>query len=295
MMRDMKKYICKLFFIITIMSITGCEKREISEDIQDPVPLLIENRDSTKNDDIEKKICENLTSICSKEQYNQLSVYIKDLNEDIEFKQLSKKMQAASLIKLYIAGAAFENYDTVKAYMGTEQNISDCLKKMITVSDNTAANQLVTAIGNGDSLNGMNLINEFCREHLYNDTHIGRLLLESNDNDDNYTSVVDCGKFLSDLYNGSIRGADEIINLMKQQERVQKIPKGVPDNICVANKTGELIDVENDVAIVYLDKSPYILCIMAEDLSNASVVRDDESQLSREVFEFFGEKLNYEQ
>ena len=290
----MKKHICKLLLIIALMNIAGCENN-MSKNIPEPEPLIIENNDSTKKDTIENSFCEKLSGICLKEQYNQLSVYIKDLNENIEFEHLSKKMQAASLIKLYVAGAVFENYDVVTSYIGTEQKVSECLKKMITISDNDSANHLITAIGNGDSINGMNIINKFCSAHLYNDTHIGRLLLESKENDDNYTSVADCGKILNDLYNGEILGADEIIGLMKQQERVQKIPRGVPDDICVANKTGELLDVENDVAIVYLDDSPYIICIMAEELSNVSVVRDEESQLSQEVYDFFREKVNYEQ
>ena len=69
------------------------------------------------------------------------------------------------------------------------------LTPMITVSDNDAANSLVSCLGGGDSTAGMQKVNSFCQSHGYTNTSMGRLLLASNEFGDNYTSAYDCGKF----------------------------------------------------------------------------------------------------
>ena len=65
-------------------------------------------------------------------------------------------MQAASLIKLYIMGAVYENYDQITGQYGRD-SVDSNLYSMITVSDNDAANTLTTYLGGGDSAAGMQL------------------------------------------------------------------------------------------------------------------------------------------
>ncbi len=96
-------------------------------------------------------------------------------------------------------GAVYENYDSLTQQYGA-QTIDGYLLPMITVSDNDAANSLVSCLGGGDSSAGMEKVNSFCTEHGYNSTSMGRLLLASNEFGDNYTSAYDCGKFLKKIY-----------------------------------------------------------------------------------------------
>ena len=158
------------------------------------------------------------------------------------------------------------------------------MRNMISASDNEALNELTMALGRDNETKGKEMVNEFCKKHDYEDTHMGRLLLKKNQKDDNYTSVKDCGKFLYDIYTGEIEGAEEILGYMKQQERVSKIPQGIPPHVTVANKTGELSDVENDVAIVFLDTNPYIICIMADKLDDTYKTREIEAELSEKIY-----------
>lgn len=111
---------------------------------------------------------------------------------------MTQQMQAASLIKLYIMGAVYEDYDSLSATYGKDK-LDDNLNSMITVSDNDAANTLVNYLGGGDDAAGMARVNKFCQDHGYTSTSMGRLLLADNSNGDNYTSVKDCGKFLKTL------------------------------------------------------------------------------------------------
>lgn len=88
------------------------------------------------------------------------SVYVCDLVNNTEGAVQDARMQAASLIKLYIMGAVYENYDNIIAQYG-QSSVDSNLNSMITVSDNDAANTLVSYLGSGDSSAGMSVVNDF--------------------------------------------------------------------------------------------------------------------------------------
>lgn len=212
------------------------------------------------------------------------AVYVQDLESGIEKCSGQSKMQAASLIKLYIMGAVYENYEKLTTAVG-KGKIDALLHSMITVSDNEAANTLTKLLGNQDAKAGREVVNTYCSSQEYKDSSMGRMLLESNENGDNYTSVKDCGLFLERVYKNSIPHADEMLNLLKQQERTGKIPAGVPSGVETANKTGELSNVENDAAIVFAGEHPYILCVMSENINDAAGAREVIINLSSGIYE----------
>lgn len=234
------------------------------------------------------------------EQLNQLnatngkwSIYTCNLTTNAECSAYNQKMQAASLIKLYIMGCVYENYEALSASNDAD-TIDTLLRSMITVSDNDAANRLIEMLGNGDSTSGMDKVNDFCQKHGFRDTHMGRLLLDSNSNDDNYTSVEDCGKFLKAIYKGdsSFKNTESMYALLKDQEIKTKIPVGIPtvNGAKVANKTGELGDVENDAGIIYdTPRNDFIICVMSEDLANTEGARSSIAELSRQLYGYFNE------
>lgn len=51
----------------------------------------------------------------------------------------------------------------------------------------------VLALENKDKFVGIDKVNAYCEKHEYNSTHMGRLLLQLNIEDDNYMFVEDCG------------------------------------------------------------------------------------------------------
>lgn len=243
---------------------------------------------NSNNDDITDEILEY---IASKGQNNgTISVYAKRLGSENGTASVvnEKKMQAASLIKLFIAGCVYENIDDVlnqESYSGETRQL---LVNMITVSDNDAANELVRKLGHGDNESGKQAVNYFCSEHGYSSSSMGRMLLESNSNSDNYTSVSDCGAFLSDVYNGTLSGSAKIIELLKAQTRRSKIPAGIPSGVVVANKTGELSDVENDAAIIYAPQGAYVEVVMSEDLTDTVNEVTLISGLSEVIYKYYG-------
>ena len=207
-------------------------------------------------------------------------------------------MQAASLIKLYIMGAVYENFDSLSQQYGADA-LNAYLQPMITVSDNDAANSLVRCLGNGDANAGMQKVNAFCQAHGYTNTSMGRLLLASNEFGDNYTSVRDCGRFLKEIYqicngtatNGTLSHATDMYALLKQQQRTNKIPAAMPAGVHVANKTGELSNVENDAGIIYdtAKGKDLVICFMSQNLNDTAAAQNTIAQVSRTIYSYYNE------
>lgn len=217
------------------------------------------------------------------------SVFVSDLINETEGSINDQTMQAASLIKLYIMGAIYENYDQIIGQYGKD-SVDSNLHSMITVSDNDAANTLTTYLGGGNSSAGMQAVNSFCQEHGYTQTHMGRMLLASNDQDDNYTSVNDCGHFLIEVYKeeeSSYAHASDMYALLKAQTRQNKIPAMLPDGVKTANKTGELDNVENDAGIIYDAANDLVIVFMSQNLSSAGNAQNTIASLSRTIYDYY--------
>lgn len=217
------------------------------------------------------------------------SVYVCDLVNNTEGAVQDARMQAASLIKLYIMGAVYENYDNIIAQYG-QSSVDSNLNSMITVSDNDAANTLVSYLGSGGSSAGMSVVNDFCSQEGYSSTHMGRLLLASNQYDDNYTSVSDCGHFLKKVYKGNQESdahAQAEFALLAAQTRRNKIPAQMPSGVSVANKTGELSDVENDAGIIYNSQNDLIIVFMSENVPQPGSAQSTIASLSRQIYDSY--------
>jgi len=172
-----------------------------------------------------------------------------------------KKMVAASLIKLFVAG---EFYTQAKDGKLKEDSYGNKPDIMINISDNDACNTLINAVG-------MANVNEFAKKNGYKATQLNRRMLEFNGTE-NYTSARDCGvmleKVLANKY-VSKHASERILEKgLKAQQRRSKIPAGVPSSVKTANKTGELTNVDNDAAIIWSPACTYILCIMSSDTGN---------------------------
>ena len=140
-------------------------------------------------------------------------VYVQRLSDGAEASVGTGQMVAASLIKLYIMGAVYDSYDTLTSANGQE-TVDSLLKSMITVSDNDAANSLTKMLGQGDGTAGRDVVNHYCIQNGYGETSMGRMLLETGTDRENYTSARDCGKFLENVYRGNLSHAQEMLSLL---------------------------------------------------------------------------------
>ena len=208
----------------------------------------------------------------------------------------SEKMQSASVIKVFIMGAVYDRmcYPSsqellIPANESYDGELRYLLEQMITISDNEAANQLITKLGEGDFTKGAQVVNQFCEENGYISTSVGRRFLESNPTGDNYTSAADCRKILADIYHGTCvneEASEKMLEILKQQTVKTKISLGVPNEVLTANKTGEMPEgyglgcIENDMAIVFGENGDYILTVLSNELRGRN---EEAKQVIREI------------
>lgn len=233
------------------------------------------------------------------------SVYVKDLTSDQEFEQNSQSLYSASLIKVFVMAQTYANMDTVLQSEAAKMKkdvtdpsvstkVNDLLWNMITVSDNESCNELVKL--QTDSLDfkkGAEDINKYLEKEGYTETSVQHTLHPAASAQEslggrNMTSVKDCGTLLEKIYKGecvSKEASEEMLNLLSNQENTWKIPQGLPDGIKSANKTGETDQDQHDIAIVYGEKTTYILCVMSENCPESTAVTNIQN-ISKIVYNY---------
>ncbi len=208
------------------------------------------------------------------------SVYVQMVGDKKTYVNIhSHSQQAASLIKLFVMGAIYDNYDKVTAAYGKDV-VDQNLTEMITISSNDAWANLVDMLGNDDYAQGDQIVTDWAKMHGYIDTS------SIDDTGQNYTSVKDTAHIVYDMYHQKLPYANEMLTLLKQQTRTTKIPASIPDGIVTGNKTGELNDTENDVAIIYGKDHTYILSVMATNLSSTENAQQMIRDISTIVYQF---------
>lgn len=224
---------------------------------------------------------------------------------------------AASTIKLLIAAALVRSADEDSSALdeplpvrasdivggspilsgtrpGRRYSASALLRAMIVHSDNTASNVLITSLG-------FERINAVAADLSLDRTRLARHFTDEPPvwrRSENVTSPRDMGTFLLGLTRGargettalaSQGGCRRILRIMLDQEDRTKIPRGIPSGVPVANKTGELERVRNDVgAVDPFGPSPYVVAAYTADLlyperGNAAIGR-----VSRVIYAAFG-------
>lgn len=180
------------------------------------------------------------------------------------------KMKSASVIKLFIMEYAFDRIskgEITPASVVSGRELMGLIEDMIIYSDNEATNILINHFG-------MDKINSFLTANGYSNTVVQRRMLDTaaaSRGEENYTSVSDVMMFLDKLYNN--QGAypyGEMLDIMKSQQVATKLRRDMPQNVIMASKTGELSDVENDVAIVFADKGAYAIVCLTQDCDSSS-------------------------
>jgi beta-lactamase class A len=218
--------------------------------------------------------------------------------------QSAELFPTASTIKVLIMATAFmqeeQNPGTLDAVIVTSRSdliggsdfmmnatdgekftVRQLIVPMITVSDNTAANTLMTQLG-------IDAIDELGLQAGLERTHLQRKFIDAAGivKQVNVSTAADMGRLLYLIEKGarqevativSPQHCRDMIDIMLKQTDREKIPGGLPPGTPVANKTGEITGTRNDVAIVdpYGDV-PFVLTIMTKgitdyDTANASI------------------------
>lgn len=218
----------------------------------------------------------------------QFGIYIKNLKTNEYLVLNDNRYSSASIIKLFVMASLYNEIEYGSVIK--DDKVQKHLRAMITVSDNYSSNFLVRTIGQGNYLNGFNEENAFsscigCINTQHKALFIGYGDYVSYGR--NVVSPLDCGILLEKIYRGELVSTErsgEMLSLLKMQQRRNKIPYYLPDNVICANKTGETSTVQSDVGIVYSPGCDYIICVIS---NNAKTGINDIRQISLMTYNYF--------
>lgn len=200
----------------------------------------------------------------------------------------SDSQVAASMIKLAIMGALFDREskgllsldDTVVLQSsdivggsgvigaqgaGSIWTYRELLEHMIQDSDNTATNVIIDKVG-------MSNINSWASSFGLKATALNRMMMDLDSGVENYTSAQDIATMLQAIWDGTFvseSASKEALAILEGQNETTGMELGLPSGVTFAHKTGDLDEVLNDGGIVET-QSPYILVVLASDLTDAS-------------------------
>ena len=248
-----------------------------------PKPVVAKPVTNAKVERMRKKVNSIINS------YNgDISVYYKDLNSGATFYLNPQTMYPASIIKVPVMVAAFQEIE--KGHF-TYNSISKHMYNMITVSDNTGMNMIIRKIGKGDGLKGAKIVNSYMRSFGLHQTvlHHGYRPGDGYFTDDhpNVSSALDIGTLFANIYYGNCaNGANtsKMINLLAGCVDDRGIQQGLPSHVTYAHKTGYAYEYYIDGGIVFAKGSPYVLTIFSNHTShNKSMMYDVSSYIYQEV------------
>jgi beta-lactamase class A len=171
--------------------------------------------------------------------------------------------------------------DICDAPLGSGFTVSQLLTKMITVSDNTAANMLIRLVGRRDinaEMADLGLHHTLLADYIRTAEWSVRRTLR--------TTPADMVKLLTDMAKHQLideGSSTKMISILEGQQINTLLPAALPDDVLIAHKTGSFDDTLNDVGIVY-GPEPYVIAVMTTDLPSLDAGRDFIHHISRLTF-----------
>ena len=161
--------------------------------------------------------------------------------------------------------------------IGSQVTVADALRLMIGISDNVAAHAIVRRVG-ADRVNANNQRLGLGSTRYYTDSR------------PDSTTAADMARLLSLLAQGKVAGAEataRMIDLMRQAQPVAWLPRGLPNSVPVAHKSGQLAAVRNDAGIVFGPTGPYVLVVLTDNRQNARLGESAIVEVARTVHAYF--------
>jgi beta-lactamase class A len=160
---------------------------------------------------------------------------------------------------------------------GNTISIDKLTRAMIEQSDNTASNVLISYLGLdriAQTIHAAGLRKTQLHRHFMDVTAIMH-------HSENLSTAHDMGTLLYAIERGaheavytvaSPASCRAMIRIMLQQEDRDKIARGLPAGVPLANKTGEIDGVRNDIGIVDpFGEAPYVLAVLTKNLDDFSL------------------------
>jgi len=167
----------------------------------------------------------------------------------------------------------------------TQITLRDLATMMVAVSDNSATNVLIDHIG-------MDNVNAFLKAQGLRDTRLRRRMMDlkaAAEGRENVSTPNEMLNLLQALYRGEILNKEMTADFFKvlSTHKDSWIPRNLPDDLKVADKPGALEGVRNDSGVIFVDKRPYVLCVMTTYLHRERDGEDAISNISLAAWRMF--------
>jgi beta-lactamase class A len=173
---------------------------------------------------------------------------------------------------------------------GDSISIRTLAHAMIEQSDNTASNVLINYLG-------LDTIATTIHQAGLAKTQLHRHFMDVNaivHHSENLTTAHDMGMLLYQIERGAHEGVYTVasplscrhmIDILLRQEDRDKIARGLPKGTPLANKTGEIDGVRNDIGIVDpYGNAPYVIAVLTKDLNDFSLGNIAIRRISKAVY-----------
>jgi len=157
----------------------------------------------------------------------------------------------------------------------TQITLRDLATMMVAVSDNSATNVLIDRVG-------MDNVNAFLKAQGLRDTRLRRKMMDlkaAAEGRENVSTPNEMLNLLQALYRDEILNKEMTADFFQvlSTHKDSWIPRNLPDDLRIADKPGALEGVRNDSGVIFVDKRPYVLCVMTTYLHRE---RDGEEAIS---------------
>ncbi|MDD5347115.1 MAG: class A beta-lactamase-related serine hydrolase [Candidatus Omnitrophica bacterium] len=240
--------------------------------------------------------------------HGESAVIVKDLTFGWQYSyNKDKRFPAASVVKIPIMAACFyaaregklspdetvvlrEAHKTGGSGIlkniaaGTPFSVEKLIEIMITESDNTASNILISRLG-FDYLNA-----SFTRMGLRH-TSISRKMMDfrcRKQGVENFTTAQDVAFLLERMYRRqfvSRRVSERCLEMLLDQKVNDRIPKKLPAELPVAHKTGLERYVCHDTGIVFTDAGDFLICVLTRSPQRARSVKNFIANLALSTYQ----------
>ena len=167
----------------------------------------------------------------------------------------------------------------------TQVTLRDLATMVVAVSDNSATNVLIDRVG-------MENVNTLLDSLGLTHTRLRRKMMDlkaAAEGRENISTPAEMMTLLENLYRGKLFGrplTDDFFKVLSTKKD-SWIPRDLPEDLKIANKPGALEGVRNDSGVVFLEKRPYILCVMTTYLRRERDGEEAISKISLDAYRMF--------
>jgi beta-lactamase class A len=259
--------------------------------------------------DLEKRV-----EVLAASHHGSVALYAKNLTTGESISLDAKRpVQTASVIKLPLMLQAFEQVKSGKVKLSTplvltkdnqvggsgilhlldlglQLTLKDAITLMMTLSDNTATNIVIDAVGlqpTNDMLARMGLKNTYFYKKVYKPAE-GPLPPDQKRFGLGKTTAEEMAKVVESIYRCDLGDRDlclQMITIMRNQQYRDMLPRYLErkdaseDLSVIADKIGALDDVRNDVALVYTKRGPLVISIFTYNNADKSWTPDNQAEM----------------